>query len=98
MESEDSTGLISVSKTELNYTLGLSSTSTITSVKFQITCSTEEEENTVFVPQLSPSSTAEEIIITGKHKAGCEIVSFYAVTQFLEKYWYLTTIIFLLQL
>lgn len=93
MESEDSTGLISVSKTELNYTLGLSSTSTITSVKFQITCATEEEGDTVFEPKLSPLSTAKDIIITGKHKAGCEIVSFYAVTQFLEKYWYLTTII-----
>lgn len=93
MESEDSTGLINVSDKELNYTLGIHNISTITSVKFQITCSTEEEGDTVFVPQLSPSSTAKEIIITGKHKAGCEIVSFYAVTQFLEKYWYLTTII-----
>ena len=93
MESEDSTGSISVSQTELNYTLGISDNTDITSVKFQITCPSEEEGDVHFEPKLSPLSTEKDIIITGKHKAGCEIVSFYAVTQFLEKYWYLTTII-----
>ena len=91
MTWDDTSGSINISNSSLSYSVGKYNKTLNKTVTFKISCN---KDIATFDPNnFNVSENENEIIINGTHKAGCKIASFYAVTQFLEKYWYLTTII-----
>ena len=90
IDLENTSNTINILEQELSYSLGILEAQVIKNITFQIKCNKEKAE---FNPELTFNNDKTEIIITGEHKGGCELVSFYSVTQFLEQFWYLTTVV-----